>query len=59
MMNKQDLINQIKFHCDESEKYLLELHLQDENLSQKTIQTIKDSFQNLKQNLISSINNAN
>ncbi len=58
-MNKQDLINQIKFHCDESEKYLLELHLQNENLSQKAIQTIKDSFQNLKQNLISSINNAN
>lgn len=58
-MNKQDLINQIKFHCDESEKYLLELHLQDENLSQNAIQTIKDSFQNLKQNLISLIDNAN
>lgn len=58
-MDKQDLINKIKFHCDESEKYLLEFHLQDENLSQNTIQAIKDSFQNLKQNLISSINNAN
>ena len=57
-MNKNKIIESIKFHCQESKKYLLEFHLKDENLSQEAIKLIKYSFDNLEKNLSISINNA-
>lgn len=51
MNNKNEIIQNIKTHCDLSCKYLIELHLQDENLSHEAIKIIKESFEYLKLNL--------
>lgn len=57
-MNKEKLIKEIKFHCEQSKKNLLTFHLQDKNISEEVASIIKDSFKMLELNLISSINNA-
>lgn len=57
-MNKEKLIKEIKFHCEQSKKNLLNFHLQNENISEEVADIIKDSFKMLELNLISSINNA-
>lgn len=54
-MNKNELIELIKFHCQESKKILLKFRLDNENLSKEAIKQIKQSYKMLELNLIAEI----
>ena len=56
-MNNEQIIKTIKFHSKESLKYLLELRLADENLTNETIKQIKQAFKMLELNLIKDLTN--
>lgn len=51
-MNEEQITEIIKFDCEQSLKYLLELRLSDEHISQEAIKQIKESYKMLELNLI-------
>lgn len=54
-MNKDKIIETIKFHCEASKKNLLNYRLADKNISEDIIKEIDYSYEYLKKNLIHNI----
>lgn len=56
-MNNEQIIETIKFHCEESLKYLLKRRLENEKLSSNAINEIKEAYEFLQENLIAQFTN--